>query len=34
MLRLFRASGYRLTRKFDQGVYEVEFPHRVLARGP
>ncbi len=26
MLRLFRSSGYKLTRQLDQGVYTVEFP--------
>lgn len=26
MLRLFRASGYKLTRLLEEGVYEVEFP--------
>ncbi len=26
MMRLFRNSGYRLTRQLDEGVYRVEFP--------
>lgn len=26
MLRLFRDSGYRLTRQLDEGIYRVEFP--------
>ncbi len=26
MLRMFRASGYRLTRQLSEGVYRVEFP--------
>jgi len=26
MLRMFRNSGYRLTRQLDEGVYSVEFP--------
>lgn len=26
MLRLFRDSGYRLTRALDEGIYRVEFP--------
>ena len=26
MLRLFRSSGYRLTRQLEEGVYRIEFP--------